>query len=159
MKLPLNTQKTGFTLIEILVAITIIALVVTIGISAYQRSRDRQTVAAAKESILSALNTALKSASVGNKFCTGALTGIEVSLGVDSITTQAHCSLDSDPPTTTAFSDLTFINIPPNFTIRPLSGGIIFGSGTSANIDYMVGSRTFRISISNPGSVTYLGEI
>ena len=157
--LPIKSYKKGFTLVEVLVVITIVAIIVTMGLSAYAKSQERQTVQSAKETILTILNDAQKVAHVGDKACTGNITGVEISLTSSSISRQTHCNLDSESVVTDNFTDLTFTNIPSNFTFQPLSGGISFSAGSSANIDYTISGVTYRITISNPGSISYVGQI
>lgn len=147
----------GYTLVEILIVISIIAVLLSFTLAGFSNARERQAIQAAKEQILSVLQSAQKSAFTGHKDCDGTLTGIQVTFSLDTINTQALCTAGSGALTSTTIRDISFSSAP-SLTFQPLQDGVVFAAGgNSANIDYLIDGNTYRVLVENPGIITYQG--
>lgn len=153
-------NKSGYTLVELLIIIGIIALLISFGLSAYAKAQERQNVQTAKEKILAVLQEAQKASHVGNKDCTGSLLGIETTFTAASIRTQARCSGGNGALNTTVLTGITITPIPSTITFRPLNQGVIFSAGGNvANIDYQIGTSTYRVLVRSTGVIRYYGKL
>lgn len=158
MKILPRTNR-GYTLVELLIGIGIVAILITFGLNAYAKAQERQNILAAKEKILSVLQDAQKASYVGDKDCSGTLFGIETTFTATSIRTQARCSGGNGTLMTSDLTGITITPIPPTITFRPLDQGVSFSSGTMANIDYQISGSTYRVTIEKPGIIRYAGKI
>lgn len=156
----LMRAKPGYTLIELMIVTSIIAILVMFGLSAYTKSKEREAALAVKETILSVLQGAQKRATVGDIDCGGLYQGEEVTTvaGSSLITTTSLCnSFNGDSQTTslpnTLFSDSLSI------TFLPLGAGIDLGVGSdSLDLNYQINSNSnYAITITTPGVFTYKG--
>ena len=152
-------HKRGYTLVELLIIITIIAVLITFGLSAFTKAKERQLVQQSKELILSVLQNAQKSAYVGDKDCLGSLDGIQLTFSGNRITSQALCSGgEVGTAQVTEISGLTFTTSPP-ILFKPLEQGVDLGAGSSAQIDYTISGLTYRFTVLPPGIIRYEGAI
>jgi prepilin-type N-terminal cleavage/methylation domain-containing protein len=152
-------MKNGFTLIELMIAITIISVLVSLGLSAYGKARERQIGVAAGETIISILQENQSIASTGKKDCEGKYLGQEVVISTpNTITARSTCEGNDGPVKTTNIPGIT-IETGTTLIFSPLSKGIEISSGgalftlsyaSSANLDY-------QIQITTAGTVEYLG--
>ncbi len=106
IKLPHLTNKDGFTLIELVVAFSIMAVLSTIGIASFVNYSRAQTLQQATNGLITTLNTAKAKSLVQVKpdACIGTLGGYSVILtkANNSYKLQAICSggsVDIPPPT------------------------------------------------------------
>lgn len=147
----------GYTIVELLIIVTIIGILITFGFSSFVKSQDRQTVQQAKEELLSKLQTYQKAAYAGDKACGGALLDIKVTFTATSMTATAECS--GSPATavydTVNFSNLTFTTFPTIY-FRPLIQGT---TTATTNIEYTISNTKYRIAIEQPGIIKYVGII
>lgn len=153
----------GYSLVELIITISIVAVLSTFGFSAYRKTQDRQQARAVGETIEEILQRAQKDAVSGNKDCTGEHLGTEVNISINGvITTTAKCKLNNGTAKQVTLDNTTFAN---NTIIlfQPLSAGfdITSPAGTQTNIDFTIqtSSLTNRIFIEKPGSIIYMGEI
>lgn len=148
----------GYTIVELLIVITIIGILITFTYSGFVKSGERQTISQAQEQILSVLQGAQKASYVGNKDCTGSLSGIEVKFTATTITSQAKCInsfgvANSGALKSTTVPNVTFVTTP-TITFKPLSLG-----ADQADIDYKIAGITYRVSVKGAGTITYMGKI
>lgn len=94
-KVPVVSGKTGFTLIEILVGLSIVALLFVGGYASYREFARRQVLDNSFEELRSDLNLAQQKALSGEKpsGCTGTLLGYKVGFTQTSYSVAASCSL------------------------------------------------------------------
>jgi prepilin-type N-terminal cleavage/methylation domain-containing protein len=150
----------GFTLIEMLVVVTITGLTVGGGIAAYNRFNDRQKVLQAAKTVVNQLRLVQKQADAGEKpdGC-GVLDGYAVSAAGQVLVSGALCDGIPDDllnPTTTTLEGDAFFSNPVGFTFRPLSLGITGASNILVtNSD---ATTVFTIIVSPGGAIAIQGE-
>ncbi len=152
-------MKKGFTLIELMIAITIIGVLVSMGLSAYGRGRDRQYGVIASEQIISYLQEQQSIANTGKKDCAGKYLGQQVNISTpNTFTSQSICEGNNG-----IMSSMTVPNIAINsgttLVFNPLSKGIeIAGSISQFTLTYLSSANlTYSITIVNSGTIEYLG--
>lgn len=152
--------KLGYTLIELMIAISIIVVLVTFGISAYARAQDSQLVKSGAETILEALSAAQKEATTGTRDCTGEYLGQEVTASGNTIQYRALCK-GGEVGTAKSHSigANTFASTY-TFTFRPLNQGVdLGGAGTALTLDFTSPkNQTYRTEIAITGTIRYLGK-
>lgn len=164
-----HSRKAGYTLVELLIIVTITGILVTLGVSAYSGAAKRQAVKAASETILSTMQSTQKKATIGEKTCTSAaLVGYraEISDGASTITVTEVCRDDFNTEFDNATNTITldkvvFVNTG-SFLFRPLGQGVIINAGASSgSIDYAYQdtAESYRITIQKSGTVSYDGAI
>lgn len=156
----MRSVPAGFTLIEILVAIAIIALVSLVGYTSYRDFARRQTLENAYNQLRVELNLARQLALSGEKpqTCIArnvSLVGYSVSLGGSTISVSAVCESSSSLPPSRTF------NLPAGITV---SGGqftfLVLGRGTdpSGNLTITLtqgsSGRTINATLSREGVLT-----
>jgi prepilin-type N-terminal cleavage/methylation domain-containing protein len=150
----------GYTLVELIIAVAIIAILVTLGISAYTQAQGRQIGKSAAELILSTLQENQKQAKIGNKDCIGQYLGqiVSFSAGGNTITSQSSCAGGSlGAVKTTTISNIAFVS-GSTITFKPLASGIDLGAGVSTLLlKFISSSLTYQIQITSPGTITYQG--
>ena len=154
-------MKKGFTLVELLITITIVTVVVASGVSAYGRARDRQILQASVEKLISTLQGTQKQALIGDKdsSCVDNLLGYQTTFSANTLTTQVRCSGGNSSAVNTAFTSITFTSPFPTITFRPLGQGVIFGTGGSVDtIDFSYQGRSYSVEVDESGNIQYLGE-
>lgn len=154
-------MKPAYTLIELMVVVSLTAVLVGFGISSYRRAQSRQAGLQATEEILSLLNSQQKFSDVGkvDPACTGVYQGQAVALssGDNTITTTSLCSLANGTSIPQTFSNISF-NQDLSFTFQFGSGGTDLGGATSANLDFTTpAGLVYRIVLTSAGSITSLG--
>lgn len=156
------TYQKGYTLIELLIVVTITGILITVGAGAYSRAQRRQTVKAATDTLLTAFQRAQKMSVIGDKDCSGTLTGYQVgfSSGGNTLTTTAICSGGSGTPNIENLGQVSFVNTS-TFIFRPLGQGVYINGADTGNADFEVegSDATYRISIHKSGTIRYSGEI
>ena len=152
-------MKTGYTLVELMVTVTIITLLTSFGISAYGKAQNSQATRAATETIMATLSEAQKKASSGTSDCVGSdeYFGQKVVLSGSSISLRSTCSTgDSSTVKTISVSGVTFSGSP-TFVFRPLNQGVIL-TGGNTSIDYATNTNTYRIQVMPTGSIVNKGK-
>lgn len=154
-------MKRAYTLIELMVVVSLTAFLVGFGISSYRRAQSRQTGLQATEEILSLLNSQQKISAIGkvDSSCTGIYQGQAISLnsGGNTISTTSLCTLGNGDSVIHPFSNISF-NQSLSFTFQFGSGGTDLGGATSTNLDFTTPvGLVYRIVLTSAGSITSLG--
>lgn len=152
-------MKRGFTLIELMIAITIISIMISFGLSAYGKARDRQSGLNAGEQIMTLLQANQSDASSGNKDCSGKYLGQEVLINTpNSLSWRSLCEGDNGSLKTQTIPDITF-NANTTFLFSPLTRGIeLIGGASSFDILYTsTSSLAYEIKVTSSGTIEYLG--
>jgi prepilin-type N-terminal cleavage/methylation domain-containing protein len=160
-RLPPNLSA-GYTLIELLVTVTIITILTTLGVTAYGRAAEIQATKADTEKIIEALTSAQKAATSGKADCTetsGKYLGesLSTSLASPTITIVSSCEYGNGAPREINLTRFSFASTN-QLTFRPLNQGIDTGSSDIQTIDYTDGSSTYRIEVGRSGSIKSLGK-
>lgn len=153
--------KLGYTLIELVIVIAIIALLVLFGISAYTKAQGRQIGQSAGEQILTILQENQKIANIGNidSSCTGKFTGQKVIFsGTNTYKTQSLCSTNPGIETTSTISGISSITAT-TIIFKPLSlGTYLVGGASEQIIAYSTpGALTYHIKVTSSGTIENLG--
>lgn len=157
-------KNTGYTLVELLIGITISAILTTIGISAYRKAQDRQAVRVDGEKIEQTLREAQKKTSIGEKDCVGEFVSrrVIITLGESQITSQAFCKSDQGAIQTTTLQNTTFTSSS-TIEFRSLNAAINItnpaGPTTDITFQSTTSSLQHGITITEPGTIEYKGEI
>lgn len=151
----------GYTLVELMITISIAAVLTGAGLSAYTKGRDRQIGQNAAEQIISFLSEKQQLASIGNKDCLGKYLGITVEILASSseLTSQSICE-DGEVGVeeTLNIPNISF-NQTLTLTFNPLTHGIDLG----ANIDETTLTFTspsaliYSLKLTKSGTIEYLG--
>lgn len=155
-------MKKGYSLVELMVTVSIVGIVVSFGVSAYGRGRDRQEGRAAGEQIIGFLSENQKKANIGDKDCVGLYLGQDISLSGTTFTAKSKCNDAS----TIKFGALNTISIngitsmdmnTASILFNPLSQGTTIDSDP-VNINYISNSGTpYKIEVSRAGTIEYKG--
>lgn len=150
-------MKKGYSLVELMVAVTISSIMVGFGISAYSKARDRQVGRAAAEQVISILTQHQKKANIGDMDCTGIYLGQNISISnPGSVTATSQCSTSSGTPEIVPIPNLTNITST-SITFKPLTQGAVI-TDDPLNIDFTTTSgSTFRIEVTSTGTIEYKG--
>jgi len=152
--------KHGYTLVELLIVITLTALLITAGISAYSKAADIQASKSATETILTTLTSAQKAATSGKNDCTGAYLGeiITTTSGSSAMTITSSCQGGGGVTREVSLNTFTFATTT-NITFRPLNQGVDTGLADFQYLDYTNSSETYRIQIDRTGAIKPQGKI
>lgn len=152
-------SKCGFTLIEILIAISIAMIAIGGGVVSYNTFNQRQIIKTNALEVKSLLRSAQSKALSGEKpvdiVCT-VLNGYIVSVTENSISTYAQCSDgNSTPETVNLPTDLTFSSPPSPFLFK------VLGEGVSRQADIMLSgyNKVYEFAISPTGEVQDKGFV
>jgi len=154
-------MKKGYTLIELLITITITTILITFGVNAYRLASNKQAIKSQTTTIITTLTQAQKAATSGKTNCLGSeYMGQQVSVTSNqkTLTLTSLCKDGSGLPTIITLTDLTFVETL-TFTFRPLSQGVDLPSGNTLNLDYQNNADIYRIEITRSGNINYLGKI
>ncbi|MBI2030999.1 MAG: GspH/FimT family pseudopilin [Candidatus Levybacteria bacterium] len=126
----MNTK--GFTLIELTIIFSVIAILSVIGLSISIDYNRSQVLNAAYEELKTTLNTAKSRALSQNKPCTGTVIGHQVYIaGTTQYRLQAVCSVDTISKSFNLPRDLSFTSpIPATVSFPVLTGGSSGGTIT-----------------------------
>ncbi len=152
-------RRFGYTILELMITLSIVAVLVGFGISAYASARDRQVGQSAAETILDLLKNDQQDAIVGKKDCNDTFLGIEVktTANTSTMTSQSLCQGNVGTKTTTTITGITFTNSL-DITFLPLSGGIDLGGGTLSTVNFTSAiALKYAISVNSTGVMRYLG--
>lgn len=149
-------MKNGFTLIELMIAISITSVLVTFGVSAYGKARERQIGQNAHEIILSTLNSNQTIAQIGKKDCTGKFIGQVVEFATPNLI-SFYSVCESGPGATTTLPPIDNITFGSSQTVtfNPLSLGIDLGGGLNEQILSFtsVYGLTYQIKLTSSGTI------
>lgn len=147
MPKPSSNINFGYTLIEMLIAITIIAIIFGVGYSNYRDFSRRQSLESFSQKVKGDLSLAREKSKTGEKpdnpFCTGSntLNGYSVTFRVDGYSISAMCSGGT-------VSNLVSVDSPDNITITlPSTNPILFkvlNTGTN-----LTESNTITLTLEN----------
>lgn len=154
------SARQGYTLIELLITITITTILITFGVNAYRKSSEIQAVKSETEKILIALSQAQKSATTGKRDCASQYLGEQVQIIADTgnLTVTSLCNNDQGSPRTVTLSEMTFTSTQ-TLLFRPLNQGIDTGISNPLNLDYHNAADTYRIEISKSGTIRATGKL
>jgi prepilin-type N-terminal cleavage/methylation domain-containing protein len=148
----------GYTLIELMIVISIVAILLSFGVSAYGKARDRQVGQAAGELLVGILQENQKKALIGDKDCAGVYTGQRVTISSPNvITAVSTCEggVEGTPevtniPNVTAITASTII-------FNPLTRGITLNfNPTQINL-IIAGETTYSVELTRTGTIEYKG--
>jgi len=158
-----NSLKRGFTLIEMLVVISIMLLMVGLGIANYIDFNDRQTVLTATDELKTHLRTAQTKALAGDLGGCAQLEGYQASsVGSDPVVIKvtALCN-DGGTGTITSYDLPAGVSVSPFSIIFPvladpicLDGNCDEPNPTSMNITISSNGLTYEFSIGEGGEIT-----
>lgn len=152
--LPLNSRK-GFSLIELMVTVTIILIVMGGGIAGYLVFNEKQTVLESANILKAHLHKAQSQAKTGNLGSCAALSGYRVTVAgtPEVITIQERCIGGGvgTSETTTLPTGVTVTAV--DVTYKVLHGGVV-GAESSLNIDVAGSNRTYRFALSEGGEMS-----
>ncbi len=162
--LNISTHRSGYTLVELLVTITISILLVTFGVSAYRRSADIQEIRADTETILSTLQSIQKAASSGKEDCSstnGIYLGERFTTTANSatITLQSICKTAGGSTTRTITLSHTTFSTSNSILFRPINQGVDTGTTTPQYIDFGRDGKNYRIQVDRSGAIKSIGAI
>lgn len=144
------SRSKGFTLIEVMVAVLILAMVTVGGIAAYSKVRDRRAVQADAANVVEFLRLTQRKALAGEKpsDCgTQTLQGYEVEVETDNLTAAAVCGAVVTPEQTMNLLEAT-INSATTVEFKVLNGG-----STLQNFYVYKGSNIYRVRVNESGAV------
>jgi prepilin-type N-terminal cleavage/methylation domain-containing protein len=150
-------MKHGYTLVELMILVAIVGILVSFGVSAYGKARDRQAGQAAVEEVLSLLQENQTIASIGKIDCTNKFLGQEVTIiPPNSFKQQSMCENDPGVATTTTFSGIAGLSSA-TLTFNPLSLGITLPTNPYL-LNIVAGNgTTYQIELTSSGTIEYQG--
>lgn len=151
--------KSAYTLIELMVVISIVAILVSFGISAYTKAQSRQIGQTASEQILSILGENQTSASIGKKDCSGQYLGQEVVITPpNTFTSRSLCEGNQGSPTIATIPGITIAS-GATLIFDSLGHGINLGVvGDELLLNYTgPTSLSYRIRLTSTGTIEYQG--
>lgn len=153
--------SSGFSLIEMMVVITIMALVLGGGIAGYMNFNDKQTVLEATNQLKTYLGKAQSQAKTGKKIsCVTPLIGYRVNISAGSpytVNIEERCYDGSDDGiagTAESYPLPSGVTVSSNLDVmyKVLHGGII-GADAGLDID-VAGSKIYRFTITKSGEIS-----
>jgi len=149
--------KPAYTLIELMLAISIIAVLVSFGVSAYIKAQARQAGLAASEQIISLLGENQTIASIGKNDCTSKFTGQQVVISTPNIfKSRSLCEDGPGVESTTTIKNVTTITSA-TIIFNPLSLGINLPSNPFLLNFMSTNGTSYRIELNKSGTIKYLG--
>ena len=150
------TYKSAYTLIEILIGLTLVTIVFTIGLAGYRDFSRRQVLSGASKKVISDLRLAQQKASIGQKpdLCTTLNGyGVDFNLNSSTYTVFADCSNNDITETTTTLDGVASST---DFTIifKTLGHGTNLAATQLINLYYLGDiSKTVSITVGLGGGI------
>ena len=149
-------MKKGYTLIELILVVSVFLLITTLGIARFNEFNERQVVAQSADTFISNLRLIQAKALSGDKpdGCT-TLTGYTVEFAFTNYTMYAQCDPEGiiDTPRVA-------VNLPANVNLNPPSGTVTYysgGKGISSDQQVQIVGRSVTIPVVfAAGSITKL---
>jgi len=152
-------QHLGYTLIELMIVISIISILLLVGASAYGSARDRQIGQSAGELLVSVLQQNQQLAKIGNKDCDGKFIGQRVVTTQPNIVTSTSiCEGGNGTPKETEIPNIASIT-EATILFNPLSLGINLASEPFQINLVSLNSNTYQVELSRSGTIEYMGLI
>jgi len=156
-----RSNEAGYTLIEILVGMTIISLIFSVGYASYRDFARRQALEGSARRLEADLRLAQEQALAGKKPSTIACTGGELLIGYDfyaeTATTykiQANCSGGLvDVKTVEIAEEITLSSSPNRFTFKVLGRGTDLSTAADITLTQTATGNTFGITVSPEGEI------
>jgi len=153
-------HKSAYTLVELMIVVSIIGIMVAFGTSAYTKARQKQIAEAAGEQIVSILQENQQISSIGDKDCNGKFEGQKITItNSNHIQSLSTCENgDLGVLRETSIPGIVF-DTNYSFVFKPLSLGIDLGEPSSLTLRYSDPNDIFyNIKITNTGTIEYLGK-
>lgn len=150
-------QLSGYTIVELMIVISIVSLLISFGVSSYTKAQNREIGRSAGEQIVSILQENQTIASVGKKDCNGKFSGQQVITTTPNIfKIRSLCESEEGEETT--------INIPgiveltaTTIIFTPLSGGMTL-SANPLLLNYTSSSGlTYQVKLTSSGTIENQG--
>lgn len=156
-------HRRGYTLIELLITITITTILITIGVTAYGRAAEIQAIKSDTEKIIEVITSAQKAATSGKADCTntsGPYLGerLTTSVGSSTITITSTCQNGNGETRSVTLNSFSFTTAN-TIVFRPLNQGIDTGETSTQNLDFTNGNASYRIEVQRSGTIKSLGKI
>ncbi|MDO8451444.1 MAG: prepilin-type N-terminal cleavage/methylation domain-containing protein [bacterium] len=155
--------KRGFSLIELLIAVSIILVLTTAAVASYNTFHDRQRLREAGLTLKANLRSAQNRAQSGEKPTAGCTTldGYKVTFTAVNYTIQADCigfGFGSPPAMIiTLPSGITFSPVPSDLVFKILGQGASLSAPVTLSLILTGFSTTYQISVSPSGDINDLG--
>jgi len=146
----------GYTLIELIIVISIIAILISIGITSYSKAHNRQIGQIAGEKIITVLQENQKNANIGKIDCVGEFTGQQLTFVAPNIMrSQSLCLGGVGTIKDTKIPNITF-NSTPTIIFYPLSQGVNLEGLNELIIEFTSKSQLiYQIRIDTSGTIEY----
>lgn len=144
-------QKRGFTIIELLIAMSIMALLFGIGAAKYVSFNQGQIIKQAAQKLRSDLRVGVNKAITGEKNGCGTLDGYQVSFTSGQYSLSSACSGGT-------FRAVNAVNLPSGVSFNPLPSPLFFkvlGQGVSSATTIILSgfSKTETITVNISGEI------
>ncbi len=160
----LNKNLPAFTLVELLVVISISTIFLTLGFSAYHQTQNRQTLHNAAKKTEAILRSIQKKAESGDKDCQGFFRyyHVHISPNSNTITSQAICKESQGNVKTYTLQEVKFVN-GCTLHFRTLSQGLNIITPNQSSFDLTLQletnpNLTTNLKIAKPGLITANNE-
>ncbi len=150
--------KKGFTIVELMVSITIVALIVSVGISAYARARDRQIIQTASEKVLAILLENQKIAAIGKKDCPDKFSGQRLVFSTtNTVTIQTLCESSVGATELVTISEISS-QTGSTLVFEPLTSAIDLGGQDTITLNFTTSNGVvFSVIINRFGLIEFQG--
>lgn len=148
-------NRVGYTLIELLVGISVIGIIFGIGFASYREFSRRQVLAQAASNLRSNLRLAQQKALAGEKptGCTETLLGYTVSVTSSSYSVYADCTTQDPPAETRNFSGITVTTGTGTILFKILGQGTNLGGDRAITLKQTQGGATAVITVTPSGEI------
>jgi len=151
-------MKAGYTIVELMIVVAILAILVSFGVSAYGKARDKQAGLAAVEQVITILQENQTTASIGKEDCAGKFLGQQVDLSPpNTISVLSLCEggsgTSSAPVAISGLSTLTDATI----VFNPLSLGITLPQNPLTLSLTSQNGTIYQIELTSAGTIEYKG--